>query len=171
MTVAAVVSIGAVFSQAPSASAATGCVGTSCTGKDPDRQGCSSDARTVASFRAEFSSGLGSGILVELRHSNKCKSKWIRFKSQTSDIGCGGGTPGQVRIRNLRASGAVIAKEQRQFDIAKNCRKRMWTKMVGRTGKSFRVGFCFRMGTYGKPDFSGPWGYDSTYAPCVKKKW
>ncbi|MET8770911.1 DUF2690 domain-containing protein [Streptomyces sp. NPDC004658] len=58
---------------APSASAATSCLGSSCNGLNPGSTTCANDARTVAE-------GTGPVSAVELRYSPSCRAAWGRFK-------------------------------------------------------------------------------------------
>lgn len=158
---------GLVATQAPAHAAS--CVGGGCTGKDPEVQGCSGDGRTVASFVADLSQAtLGDTAYVELRHSNTCKAKWLRVTMSPSKWGCGGGSPGQVRLRNLRADGTQVSMVRKQFLI--QCSKAVWTTMVGRTSGSYKVGFCFRFGSPTGVVWGGTWG-DPYSSPCKQNKW
>ncbi|ALO99722.1 hypothetical protein SHL15_8789 [Streptomyces hygroscopicus subsp. limoneus] len=58
---------------APSASAATHCLGSSCNGLNPGKTTCAADARTVAE-------GAGPVTAMELRYSPSCRAAWGRFR-------------------------------------------------------------------------------------------
>jgi hypothetical protein len=62
--------------------AALGCHGSSCNGRNPQTQGCSRDAVTLAS-RDWFDGAAGSSatITVELRYSTKCRASWSRVRA------------------------------------------------------------------------------------------
>lgn len=62
---------GAGLTAAPS-SAAT-CAGSSCEGKDPQKYGCSGDAKTVTSATLDRS------YTIQIRRSAKCKAEWARY--------------------------------------------------------------------------------------------
>jgi Protein of unknown function (DUF2690) len=74
----------------PSASAATSCYATTCTGVDPQTSGCSKDARNID----EHSSG-GGLVVYELRYSPTCYAAWTRIKAGPG-VTNGGGVYGQI---------------------------------------------------------------------------
>lgn len=147
---------------------ASGCVGASCTGKNPTNQGCSGDARTVASFVAHPQSNIEDHVYVEVRHSNTCKAKWLRMTTTYSKWGCGGGAPEQVRLRDLTSSVTVISEVHKTYSPCTG--GAVITNMVGRTSNSYEVGFCWREGPVGG-GYTGQWGTDSYYYPCKKVTW
>lgn len=149
-----------------SSALAAGCSRGGCTGKDPEVQGCSGDGRTVANFTAQDPTNGGGTVYVELRHSNTCKAKWLRVTmSAGPHLDCGGGAPGQVRLRNLRKNGTQISMVRKQFVY--NCDHSVWTTMLGRTTDSYKVGFCWREASA----WGGAWGFSPYYAPCKRNIW
>jgi uncharacterized protein DUF2690 len=72
---AAVIGTSAFTAPAPAAAtAAASCYASSCSGKNPDSTGCSSDARTI--YRAPTSPIAYPH--VELRYSPTCRAAWAR---------------------------------------------------------------------------------------------
>lgn len=145
---------------APSASAAS-CYGSSCTGKDPQAQGCASGAVTKSSFVGHWRNNIGKDPYVELRHSGACNARWVRVTAGESDFGCGGGATPQIRIRNYTSGGTLLSEQIRSFSA---CTTGAWTYMVGRTSTSYKTHFCFRESSYS-------WGWDSFYHPCKTVLW
>ncbi|MBO9555292.1 DUF2690 domain-containing protein [Cellulomonas sp.] len=62
---------GVVVGSAASPAAAVGCYGATCTGKDPQANGCAADAVTVEEFTYYYTR-------VELRKSAACHAAWTR---------------------------------------------------------------------------------------------
>jgi hypothetical protein len=58
------------------------CHGTGCRGKDPERMGCSADARTLAIIPHPGTAGAGFNQFVELRFSRRCNARWSRVTSR-----------------------------------------------------------------------------------------
>ncbi|GGQ34138.1 MULTISPECIES: DUF2690 domain-containing protein [Streptomyces] len=84
-SVLALAASGLLFASTP-ASAATSCLGSTCTGKDPATTTCQNDAKTVY-WDGWFN--------VELRYSPSCRAAWARWQ------GAGGATePLKVQIEN-----------------------------------------------------------------------
>lgn len=65
-----------IFATTEDASAAVGCYGDYCSGKDPSATGCDRDAYTVAHTYIP-----STGARVELRWSPTCKTNWARVNS------------------------------------------------------------------------------------------
>lgn len=59
---------------------ALACRGSSCTGKNPQAQGCSSGARVIGRVRPA-----GGGPQVELRNSTRCSAAWARIENANSN--------------------------------------------------------------------------------------
>ncbi|MEU7322655.1 DUF2690 domain-containing protein [Streptomyces griseoviridis] len=57
------------------AAAPTACRGSACTGKNPQREGCSSGAKVI-----DRVSPAGGGPRVELRNSARCSAAWARIE-------------------------------------------------------------------------------------------
>ncbi len=53
------------------------CYGDYCSGQDPERSGCSADARTIPGTRTSVY-GTGGDAWVEIRWSDTCKTNWAR---------------------------------------------------------------------------------------------
>lgn len=145
-----------------SSASAVSCSGNSCTGKDPETTGCAADATTVSTFTAHYGNNFGLDPYLELRQSNRCKTRWVRVKSGPSDWGCGGGSQPQLRIRNLNSRGGQIAAYITNFPACGPFPK--WTPMVYHTASSSKVEFGFREAGYN-------WCSDSFYNPCKTKAW
>lgn len=62
---------------APAAQAAPSCEAASCKGKNPQSEGCGSDARTVAEITY-------SSLRIEIRHSPACHAAWARGTNLSS---------------------------------------------------------------------------------------
>lgn len=69
------ITVGVLVIPASPAMAAS-CSGSGCTGKDPNAQGCSPDARTIDEFTYL-------GARFELRYSPACFAAWTRVTSST----------------------------------------------------------------------------------------
>ncbi|MER6101619.1 DUF2690 domain-containing protein [Streptomyces sp. NPDC001832] len=61
------------------AAAPTACKGSSCTGKNPQREGCGSGAKVI-----DRVSPAGGGPEVELRNSARCSAAWARIQKANS---------------------------------------------------------------------------------------
>ncbi|MFC9811910.1 DUF2690 domain-containing protein [Streptomyces virginiae] len=70
---ALVLAASGLFMASTPASAATSCLGSTCTGKDPATTTCQNDAKTVTT------SILG----TELRYSPSCRAAWARYPGGT----------------------------------------------------------------------------------------
>ncbi|MFJ3298998.1 DUF2690 domain-containing protein [Streptomyces bacillaris] len=65
----------------PAAAAApTSCRGSSCTGKNPQSEGCGSGARVIDRVQPA-----GGGPEVELRNSSRCSAAWARIQKANSN--------------------------------------------------------------------------------------
>lgn len=106
-----VLSAGFLIPVSGTATAAPGCYGSSCYGKDPQATGCT-DAETLDSF------GDGTGINVELRHSYACKSAWVRYRNFH-------GMNGAAYIKSLGTEGMAARK-----DMAAYRGETGWTAML-----------------------------------------
>lgn len=73
-----------------------GCVGSSCTGKNPNTLGCGNDVYTVATKVP----GTG-GPMVELRYSPACQAYWARFESPV-DINW------RIRVQGRKSDGTYV---------------------------------------------------------------
>ncbi|MFB6580788.1 DUF2690 domain-containing protein [Streptomyces sp. NPDC056402] len=62
------------------AEAPTSCRGSSCTGKNPQSEGCSSGARVIDRVQPA-----GGGPEVELRNSTRCSAAWARIQKANSN--------------------------------------------------------------------------------------
>lgn len=136
----------------PQAANAVGCDGGSCTGRDPNVQGCSADADTVASYVTSTPSEIGyntGSLYVELRHSRACRARWVRTTLSNAGIGCGGGWTLRARIRDLASDGSQVARQTK--DHPGGCAQ-VFTDMVGRTASSVRTEFCHVNVISGKPE-------------------
>lgn len=65
--------------QPAAATAPTACRGSSCTGKNPQSQGCGSGAKVIDRITPA-----GGGPEVELRNSTRCSAAWARIQKANS---------------------------------------------------------------------------------------
>lgn len=138
--------------QAPAAQAAVGCTYTGCTGKNPNVQNCSDDARTADSFQISNPPDMGYNlghILVELRHSDACHARWVRLTWTPSDFGCGGGWPLRGRVRDFGPRSYVLSSQAKTIGGCGTA----FSDMVGRnkTAPSFYTDFCLHAMVNGDP--------------------
>lgn len=148
------------------AAVAASCINNGCTGQDPTATGCSNDGRTVDSFLGHFNSNIGKDVYVELRSSPACNARWLRVTPTRSNLGCGGGAPTHVRLRNLASNGTILAERLKTFD---SCGGQFVTAMVGHTNASARTQFCFTETP--NRDAENQWNTDQYYHPCKTLPW
>lgn len=105
---------------APAQAEAVSCRGGSCTGKDPQAQGCTADAKTVREFTNVT-------LRVELRYSARCQALWARWTIKESMDHLD-----HVFIRRHNPNGSI---SQRMTNASGDAGNQGWTVMIGRRPK------------------------------------
>ncbi|MEH1124819.1 DUF2690 domain-containing protein [Micromonospora sp. CPCC 206061] len=122
---AALIAVGGSLLSAAPAQAAPACHGGTCTGRNPNKAGCSSDAVTVR----EFTRGPNR---VELRFSPACRATWSRWSNVHAD-----GMSDYILIERYNFSDRLTARKSTTTRLRKGASG--FTPMVGvpRAGGQF----------------------------------